>query len=350
MDASRWVARERELLERELREAGLERLAARLAGTAAPAIRLLAEDPEQRVPGPRRSHAPPSLAGKLERSRRFFGRTRLGGVPDVSAGFEWPVRQRSRKKYGARSEAGDPLSFVAQVNLSEMPRVVVEAGVALPPSGMLCFFYDAVNLSSGDPDDANGFRVVYEDVSVENLSPAAAPERLGEEWIFDVAPMILAPEMALPSGETEALNSLGFWSRGFPEEESEAYHELVERRNARAAGLATNDGAFLLQAPVHRLLGFPNVIQGEMELECQLASRGIDGECYWAPFRADGSPPPDVEDVAKDAAAWRLLLQLDSDPGTGMMWGDAGMLYYWIEEDALNKREFHRAWIIMQCY
>jgi uncharacterized protein YwqG len=44
------------------------------------------------------------------------------------------------------------------------------------------------------------------------------------------------------------------------------------------------------------------------------------------------------------------LLQLDSDEEAGMMWGDRGMLYFWIPEEALAPRRFGEVWTILQCY
>ncbi|MBN9697074.1 MAG: DUF1963 domain-containing protein, partial [Zoogloea sp.] len=47
---------------------------------------------------------------------------------------------------------------------------------------------------------------------------------------------------------------------------------------------------------------------------------------------------------------WRLLLQLDSDPRTDMMWADGGKLYFWIREADLEKRDFSKVWMTMQCF
>ncbi|NNJ25645.1 hypothetical protein LzC2_17180 [Planctomycetes bacterium LzC2] len=53
-----------------------------------------------------------------------------------------------------------------------------------------------------------------------------------------------------------------------------------------------------------------------------------------------------------------LLLQLasdfgdDSDPadqGFEMMWGDLGMLYWWIRREDLAARRFDRVWMTLQC-
>ena len=47
---------------------------------------------------------------------------------------------------------------------------------------------------------------------------------------------------------------------------------------------------------------------------------------------------------------WRLLLQLDSDDRAKMMWGDAGMLYFWMRQEDLAQRGFDQAWLILQCH
>ena len=49
------------------------------------------------------------------------------------------------------------------------------------------------------------------------------------------------------------------------------------------------------------------------------------------------------------AADWQLLLQIDSDPNTGMMWGDVGKLYFLMNSEDLRNRNFDAAWLILQC-
>ncbi len=92
-----------------------------------------------------------------------------------------------------------------------------------------------------------------------------------------------------------------------------------------------------------RVLGYPDPIQGEMSLECQLASNGLycgDASGYQDPRRAA------LEAGARD---WRLLLQVDSEDDAGMMWGDVGRLYYWIRRQDLKKAEFGNTWVILEC-
>jgi uncharacterized protein YwqG len=47
---------------------------------------------------------------------------------------------------------------------------------------------------------------------------------------------------------------------------------------------------------------------------------------------------------------WVLLLQLDIDHDTGMMWGDAGRAYFGIPAEYLQARRFENAIMIWQCH
>lgn len=92
------------------------------------------------------------------------------------------------------------------------------------------------------------------------------------------------------------------------------------------------------------MLGWPDEIQGPMELECQLVSRGL--------YCGDpsGYRDPRAEELSAGATEWRLLLQLDSDDRAEMMWGDGGRLYFWMREQDLVDRRFESAWAVLQCF
>lgn len=70
------------------------------------------------------------------------------------------------------------------------------------------------------------------------------------------------------------------------------------------------------EVPLHQLFGYPFPVQ--------------DGE------------PPDAES--------RLFLQLDSDDDAGWMWGDCGILYFWMKPEDLTQCRFDRVQLTLECY
>ena len=53
----------------------------------------------------------------------------------------------------------------------------------------------------------------------------------------------------------------------------------------------------------------------------------------------------------KDMAPGKiLLLQLDTDDDTGWMWGDMGMIYFWIAPQELDARNFDDVRLILECH
>jgi len=80
-----------------------------------------------------------------------------------------------------------------------------------------------------------------------------------------------------------------------------------------------------------------------MELESQLVSNGL--------YCGDetGYNDPRAAALAEGAADWVLLLQVDTDDDAGMMWGDCGLIYFWIRREDLARRDFSNVWMILQC-
>jgi hypothetical protein len=163
MDDGRRAAATHEEIRIRAEEAGLGRVAGAVADLARPGWRLVAEDPSRRAPDPAEWLAwRPPLAEVLGASRGARGRTRLGGVPLVGEGFSWPRRARTRERHGDKIRAGRPLTFVAQVNLAEVPPDGPSGGVPdLPRRGMLLFFCDEESLPYGGPEDSDAFSVAY---------------------------------------------------------------------------------------------------------------------------------------------------------------------------------------------
>jgi uncharacterized protein YwqG len=116
----------------------------------------------------------------------------------------------------------------------------------------------------------------------------------------------------------------------FDDEEDNEYYKL---RDAPFLGMTK-----------HQVAGFPSAVQNDsMELECQLASSGL--------YCGDGSGYNDPRRKALEAGAkdWRLLLQFDSDDDLNVMWGDVGMLYFWVREADAAAGDFRQPWLILQC-
>ncbi len=84
-------------------------------------------------------------------------------------------------------------------------------------------------------------------------------------------------------------------------------------------------------------------MQADMQLECQLVTNGIN-------VGTQGRHgDPRVEVLSAGATDWRLLLQIDTEDAAGMMWGDAGRIYYWIRDQDLAKAAWDETWLVLQC-
>lgn len=76
---------------------------------------------------------------------------------------------------------------------------------------------------------------------------------------------------------------------------------------------------------------------------CETYSRGI------SPTSRSKREAEAREQARLNAGNWVLLLQLDSDKKAGWMWGDAGMLYLFIERSALRSQDFSNVKHIIEC-
>lgn len=251
------------------------------------------------------------------------GASRIGGVPDVPTGFEWPrwlpPPRRDNVFTLPRPGTPAPLGFIAQIDLSDIPHV----DDAMPRSGWLLFFYDRYWEPWGfDPADRGGCRVIYLDGDRAELTRTEPPEDADPQHTAHACLAEAWPELTLPDEFS------GFES-GTPG--GDAYDTL------RDQGAGSCDVA-------HRLLGHPQMIQNPMELECQLASNGVycGGASHFQEAEAKALEPGAVD--------WRLLLQIDTDEdGPGWMWGDVGRIYFWIKHQDLAALRFDDAWVVLQC-
>jgi uncharacterized protein YwqG len=263
-----------------------------------------------------------------------IGASRIGGVPDLPVGFKWPRWSGSRTTYiptGLNTHRevfyDKYLHFIAQLNLQELRGF--SACAQLPSQGTLYFFYDRdVQPWGFTPEDHLGARVKYVDGPIESLHRRAAPE-FDSDFQSHPCRLSFSENWTIPGGE------LRFGPTSEPA--SDFYDELESLRQDLIG--ASDNGQY---QPVHRLFGWPEAIQGDMQYECQLVANGI--YCGGADVDPRGIS---LEAGAKD---WRLLLQIDTDEeNPGWMWGDCGRIYYWIHKDDLARRRFKNARLILQC-
>lgn len=231
----------------------------------------------------------------------------LGGTPPLPAGSPWPARD------------GDELTFLACLDL---PSLQAAGPVPwLPASGRLLFFYDAEKQPWGfDPKDRGSWAVM-----------------LASEGASASGPPATAPALAGHPVRFRRIDSYPSWER--PEVSA------LNLTDAESEILIDASDAVFGKAPHHQVGGFPDPVQGdEMELECQLVSHGLycgDSSGYLS------SRASELRDGAKD---WRLLLQVDTDDDLGVMWGDGGILYFWIREADARAGRFDQAWVVLQCH
>jgi len=238
-------------------------------------------------------------------------RSRIGGAPDLPDDFEWPRWKNA------------PLAFLAQIDLAEIGTQSVFP--ELPDYGLLHVFYDQEQSTWGfDPDDKGSWRVYYCDdvVRLRRTDPPAGVSQHGRyrEKRIEFREIATYPSLDRLSDEPMQMSD-------------ETWDEMDIFLSRDFAGLSR-----------HQIGGLPHPVQGDnMELECQLASNGVN---VGGP---DGFSSPEAKALESGAADWVLLLQLDSDDETDMMWGDVGVLYFWIRKEDLRARKFSECWMVLQC-
>lgn len=241
-------------------------------------------------------------------------RSRLGGDPLLPPGTPWPVWN------------GTPLDLLALIDLAEM--APLDDSGLLPAAGLLNFFYEPEQQAWGfSPDHAGGWRVVHT-VAEQAVETPGPPQAV----TFEPHPLTATATLTIPGWEEPVLADLS------PDEVDQL--GTVDDAWREVIGLS---GEWPEGDPNHQLGGWPDLVQGPLWQQAQLASSGIDvGD-------PRGYHDPRAVRLSEGAGAWRLLLQLDTDDDLGWMWGDVGRLYYTIRNDDLATGDFGRCWMQLQC-
>lgn len=243
--------------------------------------------------------------------------SKFGGEPHLAWDEPWP------------SHNGRPLHFLAQIRLSEIPKGHLPRGL-LPDRGWLRLWLDTLGYRIEDSVDPGKFHITFEPDESRLLQTRPWPlfdeRRLpdwGERWRpFPEAPMTFEPILCLDHRVWRQLNA-AIWDAEGPDGEDRlsAFIEKIqaERREGN-----------------HRLLGDVIELQSDMREECERHARGL------TIFDDVSNRLQRTINTAKDR--WRLLVRLDSQRHPmNWCWGDAGALNWFIRDDDLKQRAFHRA-------
>ncbi len=237
--------------------------------------------------------------------------SRVGGMPLLPPGAAWP-----------RSPSGNAQYFLGQLNSDEVNEWL--GAVHLPPGMVLGFFYDWQEQRWGcDPEDAGHWRVAATPLDQAVPAEGAGPAESFTGHTVDFAAVWTVPGLEEPV--VEACRGKHRWQRRDPVED---FYRALE-----------NDD----EVPLHRVLGWPDLVEGPMQLECQLAANGVH---HGNPAGLEG---PRVEELRPGAGDWLLLWQLDSDDAMDWDWAGSGRLYYWIRRQDLAVGDFDRSWLVLQC-
>jgi uncharacterized protein YwqG len=238
-----------------------------------------------------------------------LGASRIGGLPDLPPDMQWPTRN------------GRPCEFIAQINLSEASPYDVTG--LLPKEGTLLFFYDGREYEDVHYQNfqKGGETIRYFTSDIAALERANYPEALQELQRYRVCSITFETDWMLPHWseaairlEQQVLGHLGLGTYGPTNPMVDSYREMMWELERT-----------IKDQDIHHLLGYPSpVIQ--------------DDPLYTLPGAWDNVKID--HDLLKD---WIYLLQISSDDGPGMLWGDISSIYYCIRRDDLIAWQFVNA-------
>ena len=229
------------------------------------------------------------------------GRSRIGGHGLLPAGEKWP-----------HDPNGNPLTFIAAIDLAELPPVE-----PLPADGTLLFYWDFVFYELAEIDFVAATRVYW--------TPA------GHMLREDRPP----GDAAVRELETLSVRGVAMPVAGEPRKVD---RKIAGAPDRQALLDAMNDLAPTLYG--HQLLGSSRDIQGPV----------LDEIPYW--FEATR---PETRalfgDEERTGDGWILLAQIEEDLNVpSLVIGDGGNLYFVMPEADLRARRFDRVMGIMQCH
>lgn len=255
-------------------------------------------------------------ARRLSQEPERRGESKLGGLPDLGHGADWP-----RFK-------GTPMVFLAQFNLADVH--VAAPGNRLPKSGLLSFFR-AIDEEYGgprwyDPESEAGAAMVLFAPDVDDLEPAPIPaHRVSREKGFASPPCAIELSRAMP---LPPIDSLRMSQYQMSDDEWEAYLSLS---SSLVPEEEDNHGR-------HQLLGYRDHGGREHEVSAERMANGLDqfGEMD---LKSDAA-----NQLFREASSWIPLVELSSCQVADWAWGDGGGALLWLVRDSdLDQARFDRA-------
>lgn len=245
----------------------------------------------------------------------------LGGAPHLPVTMEWPTWE------------GVPLDLLAQVDLAAL-RLVLPDG-PLPESGHLLFFALGSLLGPHNellgaitPASRPGWRVIYVPEDSQTLQRHQPEGRQPEQPTIRRVECTLLAEPSVPHWWTSQ------WMRPAGADGASAFEEARFRE---------------MGVPVHRIGGWADPTQSEPAEAVAIADAGLideKGGLHYQHPRAGALCASATED-------WFLLLQLDTDDGsdgTGWMWGDAGVMFFYVRPEDSRRGDFSNVWMNWDCH
>eukprot|EP00833_Pecoramyces_ruminatium_P001878 jgi/Orpsp1_1/1175910/evm.model.c7180000055696.1 len=231
--------------------------------------------------------------------------SKIGGLPYWTKDKEYP-----------KSLDGNKLFLLAQINFDKC-----NVDEPLPNSGLLQFFIsddDEMGMDFDNQTSQNKFRVIYHEkidynITEESIKEADIPNSISDGECFPVSSEHLltfekrVDYMSPNDYRFDNLFSEAYkeaYGKEMPEDKKYYFKVLNEKENDKLYNELTNGGNNVN----HRMLGYPFFTQTDPRSENKFSEFDT------------------------------LLLQIDSDEY--VMWGDVGVCNFFIEKDALIKKDF----------
>ena len=277
---------------------------------------------------------------RLEGDCLDVGSSKLGGLPDLPSGVEWPhsvgLPAQEEAYWMAHQWLPGPLWFQAQIRLGDL--ATCDEDRVLPGTGILYFF--AAMQKDGFPLDGIRFtdwKVFYYNDDPTRLSRARLPAT-AEAFQHALRTTVshgIPPDIQLPETHQFPPCALGFSL--FAHLPDGLLRQMADRMGEAACyeknSKTLYDALTVAKehVPCHHFLGYADILQGTHEWDFPATTKQEDSAEALRRFRRIESEPSE----------WRMLLQLDSDPELGFHWeGGWGRGYYYIRESDLVARRF----------